>query len=323
MENLLIKYFEGEMSSSERIAFLKKVKADAELKKEFIRLRNTYSLIRLMPDKDDPANGEVGFNRFMHQRKQKRVRIVLYKTLAYAASIALLVGVVWSIAFRVGHNSIEPVVAQIHEIQVPAGQRTKLTLGDGTIVWLNSKSKLTYPAHFTDNERNVQLSGEAYFEVAANPQKPFTVTVEDMKVTALGTAFNVLGFPETGQVQVALFEGSVRLTSQSGQETLLNPNQLAFCQNGKTEVVPIQYLEYYLWKDGIYAFVNEPLIDIMRKLELYYDVSINVTDTSISKYKYTGKFRQLDGVETILSVLQKSYPFRIEKKNNSNYILKK
>ena len=314
-------YFDGEMSSFERVAFLKKVQADVELKKEYIHIRNTCSLMSLMPDKSDPQKGEDGFNRFMRQKKQRYVRTVLYKTLAYAASIALLAGVAWSIAFKSGARSVEVYTGYTNEIQVPAGQRTKLVLSDGTQVWLNSKSKLAYPPVFT-KERNVRLTGEAYFEVAADPQKPFTVSVDDVKITALGTAFNVSGFPETGQVQVALFEGSVKIAASSGQEIVLNPNQSALYRKGSIETENIRYTEQFLWKDGIYGFVNEPLINIIRKLELYYDTHISVADASILEYRYTGKFRQLDGVETILLMLQKSYPFKYEKDGN-NYVLKK
>ena len=310
------------MSSSEKITFLKKVKADKELKKEFIRYRNTYSLIRLIPEKEDNREGEAGFGRFIHRKNQKHIRVILYKTLAYAASVALLIGVLWGVAYRSGYHSAEQMADMANEIQVPAGQRTKLTLSDGTIVWLNSGSKLIYPAFFTEKERHVALSGEGYFEVSANPQKPFTVSVGDVKVTALGTAFNVSGFSGTDRVQVALFEGSVKVSASSGEEIILSPDQTALYQNGKIEQGTVRHQEHYLWKDGVYGFVNEPLIDIIRKLEIYYEVSITVTDSSISEYKYTGKFRQLDGVETILSVLQKSYPFKIEKKGN-NYILKK
>jgi len=319
---MLIKFFDGEMSPFERVAFLKKVKADVELKKEYIHMRNTCSLMRLMPCKDDPTVGEDGFNRFMRQKRQKRLRVILYRTLAYAASVALLVGLTWSIAFRSGYQSMEMLFAgQTNEIQVPAGQRTKIALSDGTQVWLNSKSTLAYPQVFME-ERNVQLTGEAYFEVAPNPQKPFTVTVGEVKVTALGTAFNVSGFPETGQVQVALFEGSVKITTVAGQEIILNPDQMAVYRKGVLDTENIQYAEQFLWKDGIYGFVNEPLANIIHKLELYYDIRIEVADSSILGYKYTGKFRQLDGVETILTMLQKSYPFTC-KKNGNDYILKK
>jgi ferric-dicitrate binding protein FerR (iron transport regulator) len=315
------KYFGGEMSSIERVVFLKKVKADVELKKEYIHIRNTCSLMNLMPDKGDHQEGEDGFKRFMRQKTQRYVRVVLYKTLAYAASIALLVGMVWSIAYKSGFSSVEMFAEQTNEIQAPAGQRTKIILSDGTLVWLNSKSKLVYPPVFM-KERNVRLTGEAYFEVAADPQKPFTVSVDDVKVTALGTAFNVSGFSETEQVQVALFEGSVKITTASGQEIILNPNQLALYRKGSLETENIRNTEQFLWKDGIYGFVNEPLINIIRKLELYYDIHISVADSSILEYKYTGKFRQLDGVETILSMIQNSYPFKYEK-NGNDYVLKK
>jgi len=312
MEEMLVNYFDGEMSPFERVAFLKKVKADAELKKEYIRMRNTCSLVRLMPCADDLKNGEDGFNRFVRQKRQKRVRVILYRTLAYAASIALLVGLVWSLAFQSGYRSVETFAGTTTEIEAPAGQRTKIVLIDGTQVWLNSKSKLAYPQIFME-ERNVRLSGEAYFEVAANPQKPFTVTVDDVKITALGTAFNVTGFPETGQVQVALFEGSVKITTSAGQEIILSPNQMATYRKGTLETENMQYAEQFLWKDGIYGFVNEPLANIIQKLERYYDIRIEVADSSILQYKYTGKFRQLDGVDVILTMLQNSYPFEYKK----------
>lgn len=193
------------------------------------------------------------------------------------------------------------------ELSVPAGQRAHIVLPDGSKVWVNAGSTLTYPSIFGE-ERRVKLNGEAFFEVAKGTL-PFIVSTGKVDIKALGTQFNVFNYPSE-ELTVALLEGSVRVyhPEQEQQGVLLSPEQqLTATANGRFLVGSITK-DPIIWKDGLYAFDKQKLKDILKKLELYYDVKIIVKDTSILEYEYTGKFRQRDGVMEVLRIIQKIHP---------------
>ncbi|MDD3556211.1 MAG: FecR domain-containing protein, partial [Proteiniphilum sp.] len=212
--------------------------------------------------------------------------------------------------------------AEMNTLYVPAGQRAQLTLHDGTQVWLNARSTLTYPARFSRNRREVSVVGEAYFDVAENREKPFIVTTQQLTMEVLGTEFNVFSYPDAGYTQTALVEGSLKVseTGKKSQPVLLSPNQQVTYSDNKIRLEKLSNPEYLLWRDGIYAFENERLIDIIEKLELYYDITIKVEDPEIFNVRYTGKFRQRDGIDEILHILQKIQSFSIERDRERNLI---
>ena len=144
---------------------------------------------------------------------------------------------------------------------------------------------------------------------------PFIVSTGKVDIKALGTQFNVFNYPSE-ELTVALLEGSVRVyhPEQEQQGVLLSPEQqLTATANGRFLVGSITK-DPIIWKDGLYAFDKQKLKDILKKLELYYDVKIIVKDTSILEYEYTGKFRQRDGVMEVLRIIQKIHPFKIKQK---------
>jgi ferric-dicitrate binding protein FerR (iron transport regulator) len=321
MDEKILKYFENEMSQTEGIEFLKQIESDDRIKQDFVNYQNVYALLHVLPHgKKDETEGKAGYIRFSHITKQKNIRRLFVKITAYAASVALLIMATWFVSSR--HTS-QSIAAITHELFVPAGQRARLTLDDGTVVWLNARSNLIYPAAFLGNERKVSLSsGEAFFEVTHDPDRPFTVSAQDLNITVLGTKFNVSMYQEEDDIQVALEEGSVRVWDAWGEEKILSANQQLSYLNKKMTVHTIEHLDYFLWKDGIYSFHKESFSSIIEKLRRYYDISIEVEDLPIMDLEYTGKFRQQDGVDMILRILQITHPFKIER-NEDVIILRK
>ena len=156
---------------------------------------------------------------------------------------------------------------------VPAGQRAQLTLPDGTLVWLNAQSSLTFTARFHGKTRRVSVSGEAYFDVASNSRKPFIVSTQEMEMRVLGTEFNVYSYPEADYIRTDLVEGSLMVYSKRSPLTrvTLKPNEQVVMREGKMYVRKINSPDYFLWKDGIYSII----------IQLYYDVKIIVKDPNI------------------------------------------
>ena len=204
-------------------------------------------------------------------------------------------------------------------LYVPAGQRACISLQDGTVVWLNAQSTLTYPSHFYGKERTVSIIGEAFFEVAKDKNRPFIVAAQDAKIQVLGTKFNVYSYPDSKQIRTSLIEGAVQVFYKSKQ-VILRPNEESIAQDGKLTVSNIKNPDMLLWRNGIYSFNNERLADIVNKLELYYDVTINIANPKLKDINYTCKFRQRDGIEKILHTIQKIHHFKIEIDKENNVI---
>lgn len=323
MDERIDKYFKQELPAEERIALLKEAASDEALKKQFAEEQNLHALLNLGRQLEDRALGKEQYDRFVRKERQARRLQLFRRWTGYAAAVLLLIGATnwatWQIA-RTGEKQAAPIAMQT--LTTPAGQRAQLLLPDGTEVWLNAKSRLTYPANFSEERREVRLEGEAFFKVAKEEKRPFIVQANEVRMKVLGTQFNVYNYPETGFVQTALLEGSVRvfLNGHEKEGITLQPDQQVTATGNKLLVHPIRKKNHFLWKEGIYAFDKEPLIDIMKKLELYYDVHIIVKDTTRFNETYTGKFRQRDSLDDIFRILQQIRPFNVHKDMENNTI---
>lgn len=324
MDIRIEKYFLGELSKEESLSFLHELEVNAELKSAFIKYQNTYALLNLSSQIENRDLGKKKFSEFLKQTQQHNYNQRLKRWMSYAAVIAfcLFLGAAGFQWIKGWMNSSDSQLAT-NTLVTPAGQRAQIILQDGTEVWLNAKSKLTYPAEFKGKERRVQVEGEAFFKVAKNPKRPFIVTTKDIDLKVLGTQFNVYSYPETNYVQTSLIEGRVYVsfTNSSKKGIVLTPNQQVTTENGRMRVEPIAVKEHFLWVDGIYAFEHEPLISILKKLELYYDVEIIVEDPSIFNETYTGKFRQRDSLDDVFRILQQIRHFNVRKNEDRNIII--
>lgn len=318
MDELIHKYFLGELDNTRKTELFNRIKDDPSLQKEFSRQQNLYALLDVLPHQDDYREGEKSYSRFISNRPKARSGKTLFPILKYAAAIAVLILSTWWITYTTIQNDAE---AEVNTLYVPPGQRACLTLHDGTMVWLNAKSTLTYPSRFSSEKREVALTGEAFFDVSKNRNAPFTVSVRDISVKVHGTAFNVLGYPESDYIQTSLLTGSIEVTNTKNKQNLmLRPNQEVVIKDNKMEVSEIRQHAYFLWKDGIYSFEQESFASIIKKLELYYDTKIVVKNPEIYNYVYTVKFRQQDGIDEILRIIQKIHSFKISRDREKNII---
>lgn len=323
MDERIAKYFNEELSSTERVQFLHEVDSNETLKKQFAEYQNLYALLNLSPQIENRGVGKQKYDRFVYQKQNRILRKLWLGRIGYAAAILILV--VSSSLLTIWYTQEEEMVFVANEMNTlytPSGQRACLVLQDGTEVWLNAKSKLVYPAQFTGKERRVSVEGEAFFNVAKDSVRPFIVSAMDVDMKVLGTQFNVYCYPDAGYVETSLLEGSVRVffSGKEKEGVLLKPDQQVTAANGKMIVKPIRLNDHFLWRDGVYAFEDEPLIDILKKLELYYDVKIVVEDTSMFKETYTGKFRQRDSLDDIFKILQQIRSFKVGKDMENNII---
>jgi len=324
MDERIHKYFYDELPREERLVFLREVEEDEDLKRQFIDYQNMHALMNLSPQLENRHKSEPYYNTFIRGKQPRQTGSRYLRWVGYAAAVIVLMAssALFTYYFMPKEPSVQPLLAEVemNTLYTPAGQRARLVLQDGTEVWLNAKSSLTYPAAFTEKERRVRVEGEAFFHVAKDASKPFVVSAQDVDIQVLGTQFNVYGYPETGFVQTSLLEGSVNVF-YPGKETegvVLKPNQQVTVNDGKMVVEPIVFADHFLWRDGIYAFEKEPLINILKKMEIYYDVKIIIKDPSLFNELYTGKFRQRDSLDDVFRVFQQIRPFSVKKDTDTN-----
>ena len=318
MDERILKYFGEELSSADRLALLRQIEGDDELRKQFIEYKNMNSLLSLSDAVNSDAD-QRSLKTFRSRLKTKKLQMLAVRIVGYAAIIALLVGGTWWNAEHFFSKQMSATA--LNTLYVPAGQRIKLTLQDGTGVWLNSRTTITYPVVFNKNERRVSVEGEAFFEVTKNPHKPFIVTSQGVDMKVLGTKFNVDSYSNENELKTSLIEGSLQIMSPDKQKSvILKPNEQVTVKGSSMNVSPIAHIEQFLWIKGIYSFTDEPLGNILKKLELYYDTKIIVEDPSISSWVYTGKFRQSDGVNEILRMIQRIHKFKTQKDEKTNEI---
>lgn len=163
-----------------------------------------------------------------------------------------------------------------HTITTPRGQTFRLELEDGTVIWLNADSKLTYPNHFQAHERRVTLEGEAYFKVAKDVRRPFIVHTAEVTTKVLGTEFNIRAYKER-PTHVTLLQGKVRVSDNRANQTIdLAPGQDASADSvtANMAVSDVDVMAQTAWKDQLFCFRNEELTDIMREIGRWYNVEI-------------------------------------------------
>ena len=296
-QELLYKYFKGTTSEEEERLILDWVDASPENRKAFQKERMLYDIALFTDEKQ-------------MNRKDRKARII--PMLRWSARIAAVVIVAISFGFLFKNYQYEKSACQ-QTITVPAGQRAQITLADGTKVWLNSKSTLTYASNFGRKERNVELDGEAYFEVAKDKDKPFIVKTKEQSIEALGTKFNVSAYPTDSLLTTTLLEGSVLLTTQNLLHPMvLKPNE-QFVYNKRTRSALLQQVDanrFVSWTTGYYYFPEQSLEAILYRLSHVYGVQFTVKSEALKRRTFTGTFYRGQSIKDIMEIIHLSIPVR-------------
>jgi len=228
--------------------------------------------------------------------------------LKIAASVIFIISSI--IIFYLALNSIigeESFTAIENIIKTnPAGVKTRIILPDSTQVYLNSETTISYPSRFTQYNREVTLSGEAFFEVTENAKKPFIVKTGNLYTTALGTSFNISTFPGDSHVQVSLVTGKVKIsTSDSDDELYLDPGYQALYNKKSDKLRNRRFsIEKVLsWKNGVLYFNKENLKNVVAKLERWYGVDILVNGNPPADFIVSGQFHK-ESLDNVLETMR-------------------
>ncbi len=236
------------------------------------------------------------------KKGQKRSRIL--SVITRAAAVLLIPALALLVYTNLQNKSHYADNINDLEVEAPAGSRMQFELGDGTKVWLNHGSKLKYPYRFTGKNREVHLTGEAYFVVAQHKGIPFIVETEHLEVKATGTTFNVSAYPDDYSVETTLVEGKVVLYKRNSNQKIrsLSPSEcLKFDSEKNTSILETGSIEKYTaWKDGLLVFKNDPIENIAKKLARWYNIDVEIIDERAKNYTITATFDQ----ETLPQVLE-------------------
>ncbi len=252
------------------------------------------------------------------QRKQTRVRVMEFARYAAAAIILIALNIVGFQALKIQKPAETIVTVVPHELLVPRGSKCEFVLPDGTHVWINSDSKLTYFSDYNQKDRRIYLEGEAFFEVAKDRDRPFFVHADDLAIRAVGTAFNV--FTSNGIVETSLEEGCVELTREGyvGQSLMMTPGEQAIYnkENRQLSVGKADVDVLTSWRDKKWVVRAMPLNEFAQRLERRYDVEIVIANPSLMTAKVSATLTDED-IQKIMQGLAVAFDFKVKQKGAS------
>jgi len=306
----LIEYIKGNTTEKDRIEVMDWVEADEKNMKEFLAQRKLYDIY---------IWNENTFDQPTKHTNKKNINIRrLGISFLKIASVFILSFILVRYFVPFPENQIS---GDLNTIQIPTGQRAQVSLSDGTHVWLNSLSKLSFQENFSGKTRKVFLDGEGYFDVAKNKDKPFIVNINGYEIKVLGTVFNVIAYSSENQMKISLLEGSVELLDEKGSSLVtLKPNEEILLDKKEWHLQEIEHPEQFQWREGLLIFDNQSFDEIIKQLERVYDIKINIENKELLGYQYNAKFRANDGFMHIMKVLQLSNPFNYEYNNNTRLL---
>ena len=215
---------------------------------------------------------------------------------------------------QLAYNTVKAKPSQIlyNTITTPRGGQYKLVLPDGSIALLNAASSIRFPVAFVGNERNVDITGEVYFEVTKNKNRPFKVSVKDMKIEVLGTHFNVTAYDNESVIKTTLLEGSVKVSKGENHATLSPGEQARLNNQGIKVDKNVNLNEAVAWMNGRFIFNATDIEDIMRQISRWYDVDV-VYEGKISTETFSGIVNRNSNVSQVLKIMEQTgIKFKIE-----------
>jgi len=315
------KYMEGAGSDSGPDTFdieqwLTDPEKVAELHQKSIQFWDDIPLDPDVPEYD----GMRILDRIHHQIKLSEARFMTpnkpaERFIAYITRVAavLLIPVLLTAVFFYSKVSTSPKATSYSEIYAPVGTRTSFSLPDGSTGWMNGGSTLKFSSLFSGKTRQVELTGEAYFNVTKNKARPFIVSTANIEVKVYGTSFNVMAYPDETTTEVTLEQGKVEVYKKKHNAVesigILNPDQECIYNHSSDsrKIIPVRSSEIISWKDGKLIFKYEPFSEVIHKINRWYNVNIVIKDKVLESYVYYGTFRD-ETLDEVLKLMKLTAP---------------
>jgi len=324
--NLLIRFVTGQCSETEKEEVIKALLQDDALKKDYIALKNVWSLTRSAEDegKNDYSKEYLKISRKINKTRLKYI-------FRYAASIAIIFAAGSLLTYMLAKNDFNPIADARSGLKtsfvVPLGQTAELQLPDGTWVWMNSGTVLSYATDFSSENRNITLDGEAFFSVTEDAEHPFNVKTSTVNIKVLGTSFNVEAYHDNlHEVNTTLVSGKVEINDVNNKKIgELIPGQIARYDKlkGTVNIEKTDTSFYTSWKNGFIMFNNATLEEISQKMERWYNVKFVFENPQIKSLRYSGTILRGKPIDQILEIMKitADIQYKISVKNNSPNII--
>lgn len=315
-DRLIISYLRGEATPGEQDEFLAWLEADEKNPLYFRSIKDVYDLGRI---EADIRNSQVDdqWTKFLDKvLPSRRTNLWLpfgNTMLRYAA--VFVFGLVCMQLVSLVVNKKDPL-PQITKVETGVGERSKVSLPDGSTVWVNACSSISYDASFGEKNRTIRMKGEAYFEVEKDPSKPFLVHAEQFTFWVTGTSFNVYAFDDEDEVSLALVEGAVTAKRGAYSEKL-RPGEVMVYDKVCAKIAHRKLISssYTAWRYGEMFFDKMTFEELTRRLERNFNVKFKFENSEIKQESFGGSFRKYESLETIMKVISTSTPvkYRIDK----------
>lgn len=313
---IIIHYLDGSATIEEKTTLLQWLKESVKNRNDFTDIKDLWLLCNTVSDNE--LEVDIALDRLKlriiseHERMNKKPGWSFKSWYQVAAVLLILLGS----AYWLNQSGIwsHPTAVIQNQLITAKGSKGKFTLPDGTIVWLNSESRLVYPDVFEAGKRVVSLSGGAYFEVTRNEKEPFIVQTGAIDVEVLGTSFNVSAYPYKEDIETALLNGSVRISGKAFKESiLLKPGEVfEYQKENKSSFVKSANTNLYAdWIKDRLVFDNAPLSDIIISMEGWYAMEINCPDKFAQTTRMSFTIRQ-ENINEILKAMSYIVPINYQ-----------
>lgn len=316
-ETLIAKHLSGELTQVEQNEFRDWLNSNKRNREEFDNIALAYQLSKVKPNRDrksivlDRLAKRIEVEEVASRRNNKVFSVKMRWAVAASIILFISIGILFNSEYV--EEETNSYQSEIVIKENPSGQKSKIFLPDGSIVWLNSQSRLSYEAEFNDSIRYVEMEGEAYFEVRKDADRPFIVKSKELMTTALGTAFNINTFGDQGEIKVALINGKVSVDHANssliilpGEGVLYNP-----IENYNMSKISIDKDAVKRWKDGVLELQNASLRETINQLSRWYGVKFNIKNTPERVWDATGVFDN-EYLENVLNTLSFSQDFEYQ-----------
>lgn len=303
-------FLKGKLSPDEEVGLLRRIQKNESEKAHFL---NEQGKLRKKMIHFKGSEVESEWKRFQNrvkilepnQKETSQLNLTLKKLLPLAAAFVLGLVIASTIYFANQQNSTN--FHQVQEISIPYGGKSKFTLPDGSEVWLNSGSRLSYPSQFS-SKREIQLVGEAFFDVVKS-KNPFVVHTNYGEVTVLGTSFNVKAYNDN-DFQTTLVRGSVKVGVDDDRNVVIKPGEQAFLDNeNQLTVKKVEPEIFIAWKEGKLIFNREPFEKVAKRMERWYNVHIEIDNEEIKDLWFTGTI-EMETLSEVMELISKSMPIQ-------------
>ena len=304
---LIGKYLAGKESKDEQVQLKTWIDQSSDHERLFNTLKEEKN-IAVSVEEFESYNKESAWKNYMERVDALLVRKMMYRW-RVAAIFFFLVSCAGVLTYfnKVNVPSLPAGDNTYTTVSTNNGQSSRVTLPDGSVVWINSGTTLSYNTNFSALTRSIKLTGQAFFQIAKNENKPLIVDCNNLKVKVLGTKFDVSAYPDDRDICVVLESGSVELQNAEDQSSMqiLKPGEKAEfdVDSRKLSVSNVDSHDYSSWKEGILILKDEPMVNVFKKLERWYNIDIEVKDPQIGKMVYNATIIN-ESIEEIFSLMK-------------------